>query len=516
MIAKTFSVIFSNSQPIIIQVEVTQVSGIPLIQVVGLPSRIVNESITKIVAAFKNCAIKIKQRKTIINLAPMDVPKVSSHLELAIAASLLRINGLCSWQMSNCVFLGELSLDGSVRSIKNCRSIVLSLLNKGYKRIYIAADDFSSLGLVRYVNLHPIRHVSELLRQEPKISDRLSESVSKSQTPSVGVRNVRQMTFGDIAGEERSKRLFTIAAVGGFSLLVFGQDEILKYVLAKIAISILPTLEQEYVSLDDQGSDRQFLAREKNSYSGRPVVKIGPETTCSEIFGRKSGYGSVPIASLAHHGLLYLENGSEFAKKTIDRIWSHSCPSRFSNNDQARVFEANYQIIVSAKICPCGKSHQTSEVCSCSKNQRMIHQRKLQTLFEERIEMFGELTAHSPFLEAAGKLAGPSCSQGQAQTGSYLDRENIARAYLRRRSLWSAISNTEGLFSSSQLIREFKVTHEAEKLLRNAAVKLALNTKQSTRVLAISRTIADLDCQTNVHYQQVAEALQYVQSPISD
>ncbi len=482
----------------LIDVECHITSGLPSVNIIGIASRAVGEAKDRLRASFNASGLNFPRKRIVINLAPGDIPKEGTSMDLAMAVSIL----LASKQVEagrtvNKIFLGELSLDGKIRPIRGIIGKLLAAKQFGIKDFYIPYDNLTQASLVPDINITTFNSLNDIYLDLTGLKPAKNVHSSEFSAAAKGVRVPGEVTLASIAGQELAKRALIIAAAGRHNILLYGPPGTGKTMLAKALRSLLPPLDKqemiEVTHLHSLGNANY------NSIVTNPPFRA-PHHSASTISLTGGSASPKPgEISLAHCGVLFLDELPEFNRSSIEALRQPLEERRISVTriKSSVEYPANFMLIATQNSCPCGYYGSLKE-CSCSAAAIRAYQARLSGPIKDRIDIHVavEEVEHDKLLQ----------NQPTSVNDSYMSMVRRAEDMQNSRFGCKRFNST---ISNDEIKQLAHLSSEAKEYLDAAAARLKMSARAYMKTIKVARTIADLELSEAINQAHIGEALQY-------
>ncbi len=472
-----------------VQVETHLSQGLPALTIVGLPEAAVRESKDRVRSAILNSGFKFPQRRLTINLAPADLPKEGSRLDLPIALGVLAATGQLSIDaLNNREFIGELALNGDLRTVNGVLAVARAT-HLAQRELFLPHANAIEAARINGLTVWGAPNLAALCAHLEGTT-----LLTATPKPKPQVSNAPLLDMADIKGQHRARRALEIAAAGGHSILFSGPPGTGKTLLASRLPSILPPLTDEE-SLEV--ANIYSIASSQHPFGLRPFRAVHHTTSAVALVGGGSQPRPGEI-TLAHHGVLFLDELPEFDRKVLEVLRQPIESNEVVISRAARqvTFPAKFQLVAAMNPCPCGYASDTTTRCTCTTDMISRYRAKLSGPLLDRIDLHIEVPA----------IPASDLQQTQAGENSETVRKRVFAA--RDRQL-SRQQGTNQSLTPTQLDKFVPLGEPEQKLMQMAQTRLALSARAYHRVLRVARTIADLANSVDVRSPHLTEALGY-------
>lgn len=498
------AVVGLDAVPVEVEVDIAS-QGLPSFTIVGLPDKAVEEARERVRSAIKNSGADFPAKRITVNLAPADLPKEGPSYDLPIALGILLASEQLKVDISDSLFLGELSLDGRLRHTNGVLPQVLLGKGRKLKKVFLPLVNAREAAVIKGITIYPVSTLLSLFYhmtgQKPLPPQKYTPVTDAL------LRGIFDFDMSDIKGQEKAKRAMEIAAAGSHNILLKGPPGAGKTLIARTLPSILPKLTlDEMLEVTKIYSISGLLGKE-SLVTKRPFRN--PHHTTSHI--GLIGGGAVPKPgeiSLSHRGVLFLDEFPEFPRQVLE-VLRQPMEDNFvtiSRSQGRLTFPAKFMLVAAQNPCPCGYLGDPTHHCRCSSSQILRYQKRVSGPLLDRIDIHLDVPAVKvEKLTTDGKSNNAEASQSIRKRVQKA-RDMQTKRFARKKGT-KILSNAE---MSNKDIKEFcLLTAECLALLRQAVLKMNLSARSYHRTIKLARTIADLEASKVIAPNHIAEALQY-------
>jgi magnesium chelatase family protein len=487
----------------IIDIETNVENALFLFNIVGLPDNAVRESRERVGAAIKNSGMTLPNRRYTVNLAPADIRKEGSAFDLPIALGILSATDqVRSEPLREALILGELALDGSLRPIHGVLPIALEARAAGLRRMIIPQENADEAALIEGLEILPmssLRQTARFLNGEAQV-----EAHTVDRRALLEEEPVHPVDLADVKGQENVKRALEVAAAGGHNVIMVGPPGAGKTMIAKRIPTILPPMTfEEALETTKIHSIAGLLPRSTPLITTRPFRSPHHTISDAALVGGGIGIARPGEISLAHHGVLFLDELPEFARNVLEVLRQPLEENRItiSRTRLSLTFPSNFMLVASMNPCPCGNFGNPNMQCTCAPQQIQRYMSRVSGPLLDRIDIHVEVAAVN-YQELASRRSGEPSQQVRS------------RVVTARRVQAERFRGSDDLFKNADMrsaeIREHcNLDDGCRELLKLAMSRLGLSARAYDKILKVARTVADLAASDVIRAEHLSEAIQY-------
>lgn len=494
------SITLHGLEGFIVDVQVDVAGGIPCCDIVGLPDISIRESKERVRAAIKNSGYEFPSRRIVINLAPATIKKEGSAFDLPIAIAILMASGcINAFNYKNVVFLGELSLDGNINGIQGILPMCIEAKRIGIKKIIVPKDNVREASVVSGIEVIPVISLNQVVSY---LNGQISIQNEQFNFENLCKSNYYcNLNFSEVKGQRNIKRAIEVSASGGHNCLLIGSPESGKTMMARRIPTILPNL-----SFEESLEVTKIHSIAGNITSKNPFIINRPFRSPHHTISKTSlvGGGKIPKPgeiSLAHYGVLFLDELPEFDKSTLEVLRGPLEDGKItiSRVNAVLTYPCNFMLVASMNPCPCGYYGSDKE-CNCSSQTIKKYIGKISGPLLDRIDIQVEVSSVK-YENLNSKNAEESSEEIRKRV------EETRKIQLERYKEIEIFSNSE---LTPKLIEKYcKLDYKCKEILEKAFDKLGLSARAYGRILKVARTIADMEKSDNIKSMHLLEAIQY-------